>query len=111
MRAGRVPRLRRDTHAEKKSSLRYILAMPDPIYLDHAATTPIRPEVREAMEPYLGDIYANPSSVYRAAQTARAAVDRARDAVAECIGASAAEVVFTGGATESNNAAIKGVAL
>lgn len=84
--------------------------MPDPIYLDNAATTPLRPEVREAMLPFLTDLYANPSSVYRPAQQARAAIDRARDATAVCIGATPGELIFTSGATESNNAAIKGVA-
>lgn len=63
------------------------------------------------MEPYLEDCYANPSSIYRAAQAARAALDRARDEVASCLGATAAEIIFTSGATESNNAAIKGTAL
>lgn len=63
------------------------------------------------MEPFLGDRFANPSSIYRAAQDARAAVDRARDSIAACLGAAPAEVIFTGSATESNNAAIKGVAV
>lgn len=63
------------------------------------------------MEPFLEDCFANPSSIYRAAQDARAALDRSRDAVASSIGATAAEIIFTSGATESNNAAIKGVAL
>jgi cysteine desulfurase len=85
--------------------------MSSTIYLDYAATTPLHPEVRAAMEPFLGDSYANPSSIYRAAQDARAAIDRARDTVAACIGASPAEIIFTSGATESNNTAIKGVSL
>jgi cysteine desulfurase len=85
--------------------------MTSTIYLDHAATTPLHAEVRAVMEPFLDDCFANPSSIYRAAQDARAAIDRARDAVAACIGATASEIIFTGGATESNNAAIKGVAL
>jgi cysteine desulfurase len=85
--------------------------MTDAIYLDHAATTPVRQEVRRAMEPYLTDLFANPSSIYGPAQAARAAVDAARDTVAECLGATAAEIIFTSGATESNNAAVKGVAL
>lgn len=84
--------------------------MPDSIYLDHAATTPLRPEVREAMEPFLADNYANPSSVYRLAQAARSAIDEARDGVAECLGAEPTDIIFTSGGTESNNAAIKGVA-
>ncbi|MBV9278662.1 MAG: cysteine desulfurase [Chloroflexi bacterium] len=85
--------------------------MPDLIYLDHAATTPLRPEARAAMEPFLAESYANPSSIYRLAQSARAALDAARDSIAECLGVSPAEIVFTGGGTESDNAAIKGAAL
>src|SRR5579884_1479516 len=85
--------------------------MPDLIYLDHAATTRLRPEVRAAMAPFLDDLYANPSSVYRVAQTVRSKLDVARDAVARALGASPSEIIFTSGATESNNAAIKGVAL
>jgi cysteine desulfurase len=81
------------------------------IYLDHAATTPLRAEVLAAMEPFLGGNYANPSSIYRPAQEARSALDRSRDAVAAILGARSQEVVFTGGGTESDNAAIKGVAL
>jgi cysteine desulfurase len=80
------------------------------VYLDHAATTPLRPEVREAMEPYLDVTFANPSSIYRPAQEARAAVDAARDTVAACLGARSDEVIFTSGGTESDNAAIKGAA-
>lgn len=63
------------------------------------------------MEPFLGDLYANPSSIYRPAQTVRARLDAARDAIAHAVGASPGEIIFTSGATESNNAAIKGVAL
>lgn len=85
--------------------------MPEAIYLDHAATTPVRGEVQEAMAPYLGDRFANPSSVYRPAQAVRAALDAARDTVAGAISAAASEIIFTSGATESDNAAIKGVAL
>lgn len=81
------------------------------IYLDHAATTPVRPEVRCAMEPYWTEQFSNPSSVYRRAQSARGAVERARDTVAGCLGAHPTEVVFTSGGTEANNAAIKGAAL
>ncbi len=81
------------------------------IYLDHAATTPLRAEVLQAMEPFLAGNYANPSSIYRPAQEARAALDRARDLTAAALGARSQEIVFTGGGTESDNAAIKGVAL
>jgi len=85
-------------------------AMIDLIYLDHAATTPLRPEARAAMEPFLFDNFANASSVYRLAQEARSAVDEARATVADCLGCHPSEIVFTSGGTESNNAAIKGVA-
>jgi cysteine desulfurase len=81
------------------------------IYLDHAATTPLRAEAREAMEPFLAGAFGNPSSVYRLAQEARAALDEARDIVAGCLGARSSEIVFTSGGTESDNAAVRGVAL
>jgi cysteine desulfurase len=84
--------------------------MADPIYLDHAATTPLRPEALEAMQPFMVENYANPSSIYRLAQQARSALDAARDTIAECLGARASEIIFTSGGTESNNAAIKGAA-
>lgn len=80
------------------------------IYLDHAATTPLAQEVFEAMLPYFAERYGNPSSVYALAREARRAVDEARDAVAEVLGARASEIVFTSGGTESDNLAIKGVA-
>src|SRR5438128_9727067 len=96
------------THAEKKCSLRYILAMPEPIYLDHSATTPVRPEVREAMEPFYGPRFGNPSSVHRWGREARAALDEARERVARCIGAQPDEVCFTSGGTEADNLAIFG---
>lgn len=89
----------------------YTGGMPDLVYLDHAATTPLRPDVRAAMEPFLTDNYANPSSVYRLAQAARSALDRARDTIAGCLGAHPTELIFTSGGTESDNAAIKGTAL
>jgi cysteine desulfurase len=81
------------------------------IYLDHAATTPLRPDVLEAMEPFLTGNYANPSSIYRPAQEARSALDRARDCAATALGARPRDIIFTGGGTEADNAAIKGVAL
>ncbi|MBX6770654.1 MAG: cysteine desulfurase NifS [Chloroflexi bacterium] len=81
-----------------------------PIYLDHAATTPLDPRVREVMRPYLEDIYGNPSSIYRLAREARRAVDAARDTVAEILGARASEIIFTASGSESDNMAIKGVA-
>jgi cysteine desulfurase len=80
------------------------------VYLDHAATTPVAPEVLEAMLPYLGDEYGNPSSIYALARGGRRAIDDARDAVAEVLGCRAGEIVFTSGGTESCNLAVKGVA-
>ena len=80
------------------------------IYLDHNATTPLAPVVAEAMEPYLGAEFGNPSSEHALGRRARQAVDEARTAVAALIGAAASEVVFTSGGTESNNLAIRGVA-
>jgi cysteine desulfurase len=82
--------------------------MPDPIYLDHAATTPIRPEVREAMEPFYGPRFGNPSSTHRWGREARAALDEARERVARCIGAFPDEIAFTSGGTEADNLAILG---
>src|SRR5436190_24247584 len=84
--------------------------MAAPIYLDHAATTPLAPEVLEAMLPYLGDEYGNPQSIYGLARGARRAIDDARDAVAEVLSCRAGEIVFTSGGTESCNLAVKGVA-
>lgn len=81
------------------------------IYFDHAATTPVRPDVVEAMLPYLRDAYGNPSSVYRLARESRRVVDSARDTVADVLGARSTEVIFTGSGSESDNFAIKGVAL
>ncbi|MCL4459972.1 MAG: cysteine desulfurase NifS [Chloroflexi bacterium] len=80
------------------------------IYLDHAATTPVRPEVLEAMLPYFSEKFGNPSSVYALARESRKALDQARDTVADILGASAHEIIFTSGGTESDNLAIKGVA-
>ncbi len=79
------------------------------VYLDHAATTPLRGEVLAAMLPHLGGGFANPSGSHRLARQARRAVDEARDVVAECLGVDAGEIVFTSGGTESDNAAIAGV--
>jgi cysteine desulfurase len=82
--------------------------MPAPIYLDHAATTPVRPEVLEAMLPYFGPRFGNPSSVHRWGREARAALDEARDRVARSISASADEICFTSGGTEADNLAVLG---
>lgn len=81
------------------------------IYLDHAATTPVDPAVLEEMLPYLGALYGNPSSVYGPGREARAAIDAARDTVAAALGCQAREVIFTSGGSESDNLAIRGVAL
>lgn len=80
------------------------------IYLDHAATTPMRDEVLEAMMPYFSRTFANPSSLYGAAQDARMAIDKARDTVSMILGSRKSEIVFTSGGTESDNTAIKGAA-
>ena len=83
--------------------------MPDPIYLDHAATTPVRDEVLEAMQPFFGARFGNPSSVHRWGREARTALDEAHERVARCLGASADEVVFTSCGTEADNLALLGV--
>jgi cysteine desulfurase len=80
------------------------------VYLDNSATTPVDPRVVEAMLPYLTEKFGNPSSVHRAGQEARAAVDRARRDVAALIGGRQNEIVFVSGGTEANNLAIGGVA-
>lgn len=81
------------------------------VYLDNSATTPVKPEVLEAMLPYLKDEYGNPSSIYRKAAAAEIAVRTAREQVAEALDASANEIFFTACGTEADNWAIKGVAL
>ena len=86
-------------------------ALDNLIYMDHASTTPVRPEVLEVMLPYFSGTFGNPSSIYRLAQEARKAVDEARDMVADVLGCRSSEVVFTSGGTESNNAALKGAAM
>jgi cysteine desulfurase len=83
--------------------------MPQPIYLDHAATTPVRPEVLEAMQPFFGPRFGNPSSVHRWGREARAALDEARARVARCLGANPDEICFTSGGTEADNLAVLGV--
>jgi cysteine desulfurase len=83
--------------------------VPDPIYLDHAATTPVRPEVLEAMQPFFGPRFGNPSSVHRWGREARTALDEARERVARCLGASPDEVCFTSCGTEADNMAVLGV--
>ncbi len=82
----------------------------EPIYLDHAATTPLADEAREAMLPFLGAAWGNPSSVHRRGVAAREAVDRARAQVARAVGADPRRVVFTSGGTEANNLGLLGAA-
>lgn len=82
---------------------------PEPIYLDHAATTPVRDEVLEAMHPYLGVRFGNPSSMHRWGREARVALDEARERVAHCLGAHPDEIVFTSCGTEADNMALLGV--
>ena len=84
--------------------------MPAPLaYLDHAATTPLRPEALDAMLPFLTDQFGNPSGSHSVSRAARAAVDEARETVAEALGCEPGEVVFTGGGTEADNLAVKGL--
>ena len=80
------------------------------IYLDHAATTPVREEVLDAMLPYFSEAFGNPSSLYAIAGESRNAIDEARDRVASVLNCRTSEVVFTGGGTEADNMAVKGVA-
>jgi len=80
-----------------------------PAYLDHAATTPLRPEARAAMLPWLDGGFGNPSGDHAVARAARQAVDEARDTVAALLGCAPNEVVFTGGGTEADNLAVRGV--
>jgi cysteine desulfurase len=79
------------------------------IYLDNNATTPVLPEVFEAMRPYFGEHFGNASSIHHHGQETRAAVERARDSVAALLGCRASEVVFTSGGTEGDNLAIAGL--
>ena len=86
--------------------------MRPPVYLDHAATTPVRPEVLEVMLPYLTEqSFGNPSSAHRFGRAARAGIEQARRQVAEAVGAEPNQVVFTSGGTEADNLGIVGAAL
>jgi cysteine desulfurase len=84
--------------------------MPRTIYLDYNATTPLDPAVRDAMMPFLGEVWGNPSSVHHVGRKARALLDDARDRAAKFLGAKPSEIIFTSGGTESNNLAIFGTA-
>jgi len=79
------------------------------IYLDNNATTPLLPEVFEAIRPYFGDHFGNASSIHSHGQQTRAAVEQARDSVAKLLGCRSQEVIFTSGGTESDNLAIAGL--
>jgi cysteine desulfurase len=82
------------------------------LYLDHAATTPLRPEAREAMAPFLDDAYGNPSGVHAVSRRAKNALEEARERAAGMLGADRPpEIVFTGGGTESDNLGVQGAAL
>jgi len=79
------------------------------VYLDNYAATPLPPEVREAMLPFLGEDFGNPSSLHSRGDAARMAVEEAREKVAALIGASPEEIIFTSNGTEANNLAVKGI--
>ncbi|HXF62554.1 MAG TPA: cysteine desulfurase family protein [Caldilineaceae bacterium] len=81
------------------------------IYMDHSATTPVRPEVLAAMQPYFAEFYGNPSSIHAVGRRAGVAIAQARRTIAELIGAKPSEILFTSGGTEGDNAALRGIAL
>ncbi|HLK56787.1 MAG TPA: aminotransferase class V-fold PLP-dependent enzyme, partial [Chthonomonadaceae bacterium] len=81
-----------------------------PVYLDHAATTPVHPEVVEAMLPYFTQAFGNPASLYSIGMEAREGVENARALVADALNASPDEIVFNSGGTEADNTALWGVA-
>jgi cysteine desulfurase len=81
------------------------------VYLDNASTTPLLPEVREVMLPFLGELYGNPSCMHEWGDAAREGIEQSRSDVAELIGVDSEEIIFTGSGTESNNFAVKGLAL
>src|SRR3974390_1862896 len=80
------------------------------VYFDYNATTPLDPQVREAMRPFVDEVWGNPSSVHHVGRRARAHLDDARDRAAKVLGAKPSEVIFTAGGTESANLAILGTA-
>ena len=83
--------------------------MNKPIYMDHAATTPLDPRVLEKMTPYLTDVYGNANSQHAFGRAADRGVDEARDTIASLIGAKPSEIYFTSGGTEADNWALKGI--
>lgn len=78
------------------------------VYMDHTATTPVSPEVMQAMIPYFSDVFGNPSSVYSFSRKSRAAIEKARSQVANALNADSSEIFFTGSGTEADNWALKG---
>src|ERR1019366_6434846 len=86
------------------------IPVPRTIYFDYNATTPLDPAVRDAMLPFLGDVWGNPSSVHHVGRKARSLLDDARDRAAIFLGAKPSEIIFTSGGTEANNLAIFGTA-
>ena len=87
------------------------MALPDGvIYLDHSATTPVRTEVMARMQPYFSELFGNPSSVYMLGRKSMAALDTAHETVARALGCRPTEIIFTGGGSEADNLAIKGIA-
>ena len=82
----------------------------NPIYLDYNASTPIAPSVLDEMLPYLKEKYGNPSSTHPFGVACRAGIEQAREQLAKLLGCGASELIFTSGATESNNMVIKGIA-
>jgi cysteine desulfurase len=93
-----------------ESALQVYLSMADRIYLDYNASTPIAPKVLESMMPYLTSKFGNPSSSHSFGVECKAAIEQSRERVAQLLSCSADEIVFTSGATESNNMVIKGIA-
>jgi cysteine desulfurase len=103
---GQSPKPQVTSHQSRVS----VLGLSWMIYLDHAATTRLRPEAREAMTPFLDGVFGNPSGLYAVGREAQAAVDDARGVVAACLGARLSEILFTSGGTESINSAMVGIA-
>ena len=87
------------------------MPLPDgTIYMDHAATTPVHPDVLARMQPYFSELFGNASSIYRLGRRSQEALDAAHETVAHALNARPTEIVFTGGGSEADNLAIKGVA-
>ena len=106
----RGPREPRSQRRATRASLTYLQFGEMPIYLDHAATTPLRREALDVMLPLLGEQFGNPSSVHGYGRAARAALDEARERFAAPLNAETREIIFTAGGTEAINLAVKGVA-